>query len=336
MFSRFGAKEISYNITTADYKLPIPITYCLRALKGSFILAAPRFDGYAIFCASDWWPDCIPLLIRKMLRRNAKCITAVYHFIPPPSKRPGGFTISNLLSYTMQRLTLPLLTKWSDLLYTETEFVKESLVKKFQLPTEKIIKCESGIEPQFIDSIKPSKDKVYDGCYVARLHKSKGVLDLITAWKTVCEDKPHAQLAIVGMGSTAMIEKVNKQIHEFSLQNNIKYLGFQSEENKYRLLKASRIYILPSYEEGIPITFAEAMYCGLPIVTYFLPTYEPYRNLLITVKLGDKRLLAETIKSVLCNEVPLQQLSQRGKSWAEKHTWGRIASFTIAKLEALG
>lgn len=289
-------------------------------------------EGSVLYSASNFLPDVFPAFFYKLVNKESKWVVCVYHIIPHPSKRPGKFSLSNFISFIAQCMSLLLVARCSDMIQTETNFVKYELVRRYRISPEKIIVCQSGINPKVIDNFSWSKGKIYDACFLARLHKSKGIYDLIEAWKYVCKYNKGAKLAIGGGGLTEMVTGVKNRIKNLGLENNVFYLGFLSEEDKYRLLRASELYVLPSYEEGIPITFYEAMYCGLPVVTYYLPTYSDIKDYIVSVPLGDVKSLVDAIIRVLENEGLVRTLGDSGRSLAKQHTWDKVAEYTMSQI----
>ena len=84
-----------------------------------------------------------------------------------------------------------------------------------------------------------------------------------------------------------------------------------------------------SYEEGIPITFFEGMACGLPIVTYYLPSYAELKNLVIQVPVGNVEILAHRIESLLSDSQLMEQYSTGGLSFVYLHTWKEVAKNVV-------
>jgi glycosyltransferase involved in cell wall biosynthesis len=336
MCQRYGLSKVNYVITLMKYDLPIYLLYLLRTFRGTFLASRMKFDkGTVIYSVSDFLTDSIPALFKKLRNKETKWLASTYHFIPHPSKRPGGMAPNNLLSFLSQRISLFFMARWCDMIHTETNFVRDELVKRYRISPEKIFVCQSGIDTKVIDDVLLSKGKIYDACFLARLHKSKGIYDLIAAWKYVCRYNKDAKLAIAGSGPVEVIGELKNRIKDLHLENNVFYLGFLSEEGKYKLLKASKLYVLPSYEEGIPITFGEAMYCGLPIVTYYLPTYLDYKDNIVSVELGDIHSLATEILRILGDDALIHVLGERGRNLAKEHTWDKTANYALSKIESL-
>ncbi|MEM3871150.1 MAG: glycosyltransferase [Nitrososphaeria archaeon] len=313
----------------------ILLAYLRRITQSLLILIKLETSECILWSTSDYLPDVLPVFIYKLINRKVKWLASVYHLIPRPSKRPGGFIIPNLLSFIGQAISLPLIAKYADIVQSETVFVKDMLIERYKVFPNKILVCSGGINREIIDNLFNEEGIIYDACFLARLHKSKGIFDLVEAWRYVCNFKKDARLAIIGGGLTDMVNKLKCKIRQLGLEDNVYLLGLLSEEEKYRVLKRSRLYILPSYEEGIPITFYEAMYCGLPIITYYLPTYKEIKDYIIGVPLGNVRRLAEEIIRVLENETLAQKLGNRGRKFAKEHTWDRIANYIISQIEKL-
>ncbi|HXK40330.1 MAG TPA: glycosyltransferase family 4 protein, partial [Candidatus Paceibacterota bacterium] len=92
----------------------------------------------------------------------------------------------------------------------------------------------------------------------------KGIYDLIRAMPEIVKSIPQARLVAGGKGDI----KVALQLaRELGVDDHVLLPGYVSGPDKYRLLAEAAIYVLPSYNEGVPISILEAMSVGLPIVT---------------------------------------------------------------------
>lgn len=99
--------------------------------------------------------------------------------------------------------------------------------------------------------------------FLGKLGKGKGVYDLIDAMPYVIKNHPDVMLLLAGDGE---IEKCRKKATENRTIANIKFLGWIDSETKKKLLSESSIFVLPSYNEGLPMSMLEAMSFGLPVV----------------------------------------------------------------------
>lgn len=116
--------------------------------------------------------------------------------------------------------------------------------------------------------VPPAADRAQragqDILFLGLVGQRKGVFDLIPAFARIAGQFPEARLIIGGNGETAEAERL---VAEHGMQRRIELAGWVSGEAKSRLLNASGIYILPSYNEGLPMSVLEAMAADLPVIT---------------------------------------------------------------------
>ena len=70
------------------------------------------------------------------------------------------------------------------------------------------------------------------------------------------------KLVILGEGP---LEKYLKKLtSELDLSDEVQFLGFQN--NPFKFMASSSIYVMPSLNEGFPNVLIEAMACGVPVI----------------------------------------------------------------------
>lgn len=97
---------------------------------------------------------------------------------------------------------------------------------------------------------------------VGRHMYQKGFWHLIKAFKQVKNRKKNAKLVIVGRDEQN--GKVEKLVEDLGLSDSVLLLGFQN--NPFKFIKRSKVYVLTSLFEGFPNALVEAMACGCPVV----------------------------------------------------------------------
>ncbi|WP_353931685.1 glycosyltransferase family 4 protein [Okeanomitos corallinicola TIOX110] len=101
--------------------------------------------------------------------------------------------------------------------------------------------------------------------FCGRVGERKGAFDLITAFANLPEDqKKSAQLTLAGDGE---IEKAQQLAAELKITEQVNFLGWINSQQREQILAKADIFILPSYNEGLPMAILEAMAWGLPIIT---------------------------------------------------------------------
>jgi len=101
--------------------------------------------------------------------------------------------------------------------------------------------------------------------FMGRLHKKKGLIPLIQAWKqSILNNNPEFQLLIAGPDDGLLSWLKNQLVGT----DNVKYLGAIFGAEKENLLQQSHFFVLPSYSEGFPTSVVEAMQYGLiPLIS---------------------------------------------------------------------
>ena len=112
-------------------------------------------------------------------------------------------------------------------------------------------------------------DKDIQILFLGVLIERKGVSDILKSFKKLKDigilEKLNVKFNIGGSG----IEEVKlKEFVELNEMNDyINFLGWINEEEKKEMLKRNQLFVLPSYNEGLPIAILEAMSYGLAIVS---------------------------------------------------------------------
>ncbi|MFZ4455723.1 MAG: glycosyltransferase family 4 protein [Bacteroidales bacterium] len=101
--------------------------------------------------------------------------------------------------------------------------------------------------------------------FIGRLHESKGLEDLLAAFKMLYPKKPF-RFILCGEGN--LKANIVNTLSSF-MGDDFEYKGVVSGDQKRNIIQNADIFVLPSrYGEGLPISLLEAMSCGLiPITT---------------------------------------------------------------------
>ncbi|SIR47562.1 MAG: glycosyltransferase family 1 protein [Bosea sp. (in: a-proteobacteria)] len=92
----------------------------------------------------------------------------------------------------------------------------------------------------------------------------KGTFDLLRAFAKARQDFPAMHLTIGGNGD---IEEASRLIDELGLGDSVRMAGWVGPQEKHALLSKAAIYVLPSHNEGLPMSVLEAMSYGIATVT---------------------------------------------------------------------
>lgn len=100
--------------------------------------------------------------------------------------------------------------------------------------------------------------------FLGEIGQRKGIYDLVRALPRIVAAVPGARLVAGGMGE---LDQVRRCAEEIGVERHLELPGWVSGREKIRLLAEAAVYVLPSYNEGLPISILEAMACNLPVVS---------------------------------------------------------------------
>jgi glycosyltransferase involved in cell wall biosynthesis len=260
--------------------------YFNRIMRSIFLHIDDRPD--VIMCSSHMLFDTLPGFILHY-RFRTKLVVYVHHIIGKHADHRRD--ILSRISILAEKLSLPLIRSAS-IVFVVNEEARSDLIEMGFDPA-KIQVSSNGLDYNYIDTIRPTDDTRYEGCFCGRLVKRKGIYDLIKIWKLVTYRYPNSKLAIVGDGPeyTSLFNKLKG----INLVENIKLMGFISDQDKFLIMKSSKVFIFPSYEEGWGIAVAEAIACGLNVVVYDIDTYRVFGKHVSMVEMGNTSKMAKII-----------------------------------------
>lgn len=101
--------------------------------------------------------------------------------------------------------------------------------------------------------------------FLGAVGKRKGIYDLLEAMKKIKNEKLcKCNLIIYGPDTTNQIEQI---IKDYEVDDIVKYKGWLNNEEKKKVFRDVAINILPSYNEGLPMTILETMSYGIPNIS---------------------------------------------------------------------
>jgi len=131
-------------------------------------------------------------------------------------------------------------------------------------PKIKVVRC--GVDERFLEEPARSSAllRIPQLCAVARLSGQKGIPLLIEAVSRLVYAKKEFRLTIVGDGE--MRPEIEAMIRNLDLQEVVTITGWASSAVVVAHLLESRVMVLPSFAEGLPVVIMEALALERPVV----------------------------------------------------------------------
>ncbi len=156
--------------------------------------------------------------------------------------------------------------------------------------------------------------------FIGWVEDFKGIFELIEAAKMLKENQNSFHITIAGNGKA--LKKAYELTEIYNLTQNITFTGWVSLETKIELLKINDIFVLPSWNEGLPNAMIEAMSAGLACIVSdvgMIPDYiqSDYNGLIFENK-KVKELYRALIKLV-SNEEFTRKIAKNGFLYAQSN-----------------
>ena len=154
-----------------------------------------------------------------------------------------------------------------DLIFALSSLQKSMIMKKYGLPSDKIVITGSGYNSKIFYSKEKLQRETVKIVYAGKLSRAKGVHSLLN----VFSELPEQNIEIIMIGAANKDEK--NLILELAekIKPPIKFTGNLPQTELSEIFRNSDIFVLPSFFEGLPLVVIEAIACGMRIVVSDLP-----------------------------------------------------------------
>ena len=105
-------------------------------------------------------------------------------------------------------------------------------------------------------------NKKYDFIFIGRIIEEKNPILFIEIISELCKNNKSLKAAMIGCGT--LESKCKEKILKLNINDNVDMLGFQ--DNPYKIIKNSKIVIMPSLIEGFGLTAIESMCLNKPVL----------------------------------------------------------------------
>lgn len=218
---------------------------------------------------------------------------------------------------------------------TVSDSTKKDLIE-WGIPTENITVIHNGInEPKqrAISSFKKEKVIIFLGA----LSKDKGIEDALQIFSILKNTLPGYKFWIVGKGEENFLKYLKQISNKLKLDKKVKFWGFVSEEEKYKLLAKAQILINPSVREGWGLVVIEAAFVGTPTVGYNVVGLKDsiVDNETGLLSLRNPKSLAESIIRLVRDQKQYNKMSINCKKRAKLFRWDKSVGKSLMLLNRL-
>lgn len=262
-----------------------------------------------------WYPNAVALMACMSIRLNFKLII---------SERTSTSTYEGTFLNLLRTGILRLLYPKADLIIAPSKKLAADLVAISRISRDKVVTIHNPVDVQSIHE-KAREELSHEWFLknkniitaIGRLGSEKGFEHLIKAAALLKRSSIDCKLVIVGEGNER--KNLEHLISELRLQDTVQLVGFQ--QNPYKFLSRSTVFVLSSLYEGFPNVLLEALSLGIPSVATRCPTgpdeivTDGVNGILVPT--ADSQALADGIKRIMLDAALRKKFSEAGKTRAE-------------------
>lgn len=158
----------------------------------------------------------------------------------------------------------------------------------------------------------PYNESAKNILFLGRLGERKGTFDLLECISRI-DNQIDKEVKFYLCGDGA-IEEVKREIEELGIGHRIAHVGWIDGEQKREFMKNTMLNVLPSYNEGLPMTILETMAYGIPNISTQIASIpevitDDENGFLITP--GDIEALEDRMKVLIGDEMTRKEFSQK-------------------------
>jgi glycosyltransferase involved in cell wall biosynthesis len=167
--------------------------------------------------------------------------------------------------------------------------------------------------------------------FLGRIHPVKGLKNLVEAWHLV---RPAGWRCILaGPDEAGHRKELETLSHSLNLANVFEFPGMMGDDQKWALLRGADLFVLPSFTENFGVAAAEALACGVPVITTKGTPWEELRTRQCGwwVDIGVEPLVAALREATELSDQERYEMGQRGRRLVEeKYSWPKIGRDMMA------
>lgn len=211
-----------------------------------------------------------------------------------------------------------------DIIFTQNEWTRKSIIEKLNIPCEKIKNIHFGVNLNIYSGFKNYDRNLLLIVLRKGLEEYKGLYLLLDAFKILKKRIHEVELAVVGTDVGSDVDGVTCYYN-------------QSREVTVRLFKEATLYTMPAIREPNGITYLEGLANKAPIVglnRFALPEFTGYGEWGFLCNNEDPYELANVIFEALSNKQRLYEMGLKGQNFVkENFNWEKVVKSVLSHMQ---
>lgn len=271
---------------------------------------------------------------------KGKYVVTIHDLIKHSSRGAATTTRSSWLywlKYLGYRFVFNRAVKRAEKIITPSQFVKDEIIKEYNINPEKIIVAYEGVGNSIknqVLSVKGENEKILKEynikkpflLYVGSVYPHKNIERLIESVKTLVDSYNQSLTLVIVCARNVFSERLHTKIVQMGAQDFVNFAGFVPDDDLSILYKEAEVFAFPTLSEGFGLPGLEAMSAGCPVVCSDIAVLkEVYGEAAIYFDPLSKEDMAKEITEVISDRDKREHLIEKGKRQAEKYSWSKMA-----------
>jgi glycosyltransferase involved in cell wall biosynthesis len=237
------------------------------------------------------------------------------------------------------RLLVQLAVAGDHLIITGSTRTRSALHASWGVPMDRLAVVSPAVDFNKVGPIQRVPRPI-DVLFVGRLDWFKRVSDILKACARISRLYTHFSVVIAGDGPE--LPTLRKVAYDLGLVGRAALVGRVEEAEKFRLMKASKVFVMPSEREGFSIATLEAMACGaVPIVAvpddpgaYGIGDLVDGLGDQVTYPVGSTSELEEKIAAILADDGARHVLAERAVQSARRFDYTNLGRTYVSAVRS--
>jgi glycosyltransferase involved in cell wall biosynthesis len=231
----------------------------------------------------------------------------------------GNTTIHKILQFFIKRLYKVALKDSERVIFSNPDDSHYFLTQKIISADKSCVINGEGIDLDAYPFTKANIEAPISFLLLARLIKDKGIYEFVEAARFLKKKYKNVEFSIGGNIDNNPTAIKQSELDNWINEGVINYLGYLTDVRD--AIKASTVFVLPSYREGLPTSVLEAMSMGRAIITTDAPGCRETINdgvggYLVPVRNAEK--LTEAMEKFIADPTLAIRMGQESRRIAEE------------------
>jgi glycosyltransferase involved in cell wall biosynthesis len=241
-----------------------------------------------------------------------------------------GTTYQNL-GNLYRRFIVPKIAKRAKLILTVSEFEKQNIVKKMQLPEEKVRVLYNGVGPQFNTQYSRQEVEAFRTkhklpsqfiMFLGNTAPKKNTQNVIKAYVDFCLSNPSPVPLVLLDYRKELVAKALEELNQPELLSRFVFPGYVPYREIPLMYNAATLFLYPSLRESFGLPILEAMACGVPVITSNTSSMpEVAGDAAEWIDPFDYKDLSNAISRLISDESLRNRYKEKGLERVKKFTW---------------